>query len=168
MSDYRDWQHPEGGPPETAPDRLVDVFTAPWLEPDAPGPGTALDAAAAADGRWLAVAVLLVVIAVALYAWRRRRDLMLGLTLARLERAARRANAETSVRDLQDRTAVAVARWQHGGRAPRRDRLSPPWSDWVRRLDHARFGAAPAEDLRELAEQLRQMRRAVWRRGASR
>ena len=166
MSDYRDWQHPEGGPPETAPDRLVDVFTAPWLEPDATGASAAVDAAVT-DGPWLAVVGALVVVAVALYAWRRRRDLMLGITLARLERAARRANAETSVRDLQDRTAVAVARWQHGGRAPRRDRLSPPWSDWVRRLDHARFGTRPSTDPAELAGLLRQMRRAAWWWGAS-
>jgi len=86
----------------------------------------------------------------------------LGVALARLERAARRTGTGTSLRDLQDRTAVAVARWQHGGQAPRRDQLSPPWSDWVRRLDHARFGAAPASNPMELAEQLRRMRRAVW------
>jgi len=166
MSDYRDWQHPEGGPPETAPDRLVDVFTAPWLEPGVDGPAAAL-VGVSADWHWLAVLGVLVVIAVALYAWRRRRDLILGVALARLERAARRTGIGTSLRDLQDRTAVAVARWQHGGQAPRRDQLSPPWSDWVRRLDHARFGAAPASNPMELAEQLRRMRRAVWRRGAS-
>lgn len=166
MSDYRDWQHPEGGPPETAPERLVDVFTAPWLDPAAGPPSTALDAAAA-DGRWLAIVAALAVVAVVIFAWRRRRDLRLTVTLTRLERAARRSDAGTSLRDLQDRTAMAIARWQHGGRAPRRDRLASPWSDWVRHLDHARFGTEHADDPRELIEQLRRMRRAVWRRGVS-
>lgn len=167
MSDYRDWRHPEGGPPETAPDRLVDVFTAPWLDPAAGGPAAAIDAAST-GGRWLVVVAALGVIALIVYAWRRRRDLRLGLTLARLERAARRADAQASLRELQDRTAVAIARWQHGGRAPRRNRLAPPWSEWLRRLDHARFGSDLAGGPAELAEQLRAMRRAVWRGGVSR
>ncbi|MCL7744893.1 hypothetical protein LV476_08085 [Guyparkeria hydrothermalis] len=167
MSDYRDWQHPEGGPPETAPERLVDVFTAPWLDPAVSGPAAAIDAAAA-DGRWFAVVALLVAIAVAIYAWRRRRDLVLGVTLARLERAARRAGRDTSLRELQDRAAMAIARWQYGGQAPRRDRLVAPWSGWVSQLDHSRFDAGRAGDPAELAEQLRRMRRAVWRRGERR
>lgn len=167
MSDYRDWRHPEGGPPETAPERLVDVFTAPWLDPAAGGPAAAMDAAAA-DGRWFVAVALLGVIAVAIYAWRRRRDLVLGMTLARLERAARRAGRDTSLRELQDRAAMAIARWQYGGRAPRRDRLAAPWSGLLRDLDHARFDAARAGDPAELAEQLRVMRRAVWRRGERR
>ncbi|MDG4868364.1 hypothetical protein P8631_10175 [Guyparkeria sp. 1SP6A2] len=167
MSEYRDWRHPEGGPPETAPDRLVDVFTAPWLEPGASGPASALEGAAA-DGRWLVVLVVLVVIVVALYVWRRRRDLMLGIALARLERAARRADAGTSLREMQDRTATAIARWQYGGRAPRRDRLAPPWSEWVRHLDHARFGSGSPGNATDLAEQLRSMRRAAWRGGGPR
>ena len=164
MSEYRDWQHPEGGPPEAAPERLVDVFTAPWLEPNATDPAAAVSVAAG-DGRWFAAIVLLLVIAAALYLWRRRRDLMLDIALRRIERAARRPGGAASLRELQDRTAMAIARWQHGGQAPRRDRLAPPWSEWVRHLDHARFGAGQRADPRELADELRRMRRAVWRRG---
>ncbi|KTG16636.1 MULTISPECIES: hypothetical protein [unclassified Guyparkeria] len=165
MSEYRDWQHPEGGPPETAPERLVDVFTAPWLDPAAVPPTTGVDAAAA-DGRWLAVVAILAVLAVAMVAWRRRRDLRLALTLLRLERLARRTDAGASLRSLQDRTAMAIARWQHGGQAPRRETLPPPWSDWMHRLDHARFATGRTAEPREFAEQLRRMRRALWRRGA--
>jgi len=166
MSEYRDWQHPEGGPPETAPDRLVDVFTAPWLDTAAGSPAAALGAAST-DGRWLVALGALVAGLVLIQVWRRRRDLVLAVTLARLERAARRLGAGASLRGLQDRAAVAVARWQHGGRAPRRDRLSPPWSDWVHQLDHARFATIPADDPAELAAQLRRMRRALWRRRIS-
>lgn len=167
MSDYRDWQHPEGGPPETAPEDLVDVFTAPWLDEPTAGPGAALGNASG-SGFWIGVIVVLLVLLLLLVAWRHRRDLVLAFRLQRLERAARRTTSPSSLRELQDRTVTALARWQHGGRAPRRDRLPEPWSSWLRELDHGRFGAPDGEGAAALADRLRSMRRALWRTGGAR
>ncbi|MFA7522632.1 MAG: hypothetical protein WCY71_06915 [Halothiobacillaceae bacterium] len=161
MSEYRDWQHPEGGPSEAAPESLVDVFTAPWLD-QATGGVLAPTAAVGGGGRWLAIVLALLVLALLIAAWRRRRDLVLAARLWRLERAARRLDGAFSLRELQDQSMVAIARWQHGGRAPRRDRLAGPWSDWVRVLDHQRFGHDRG-DAAALAAHLRAMRRALWR-----
>lgn len=173
MSDYRDWRHPPGGPPETAPDRLVDVFTAPWLDPGT-GAAQAAREVMAADGAWIAGLALLAVLlaGLAALAWRRRRAWRLAFTLARLERTARHARSDESLREIGDRAVVAIARWQYGGRAPRRDRLDAPWSDWVRQLDHARFAPARTDERSErigrLAEQLRRMRRELRASGGRR
>ncbi|HER35271.1 MAG TPA: hypothetical protein ENO19_07365 [Halothiobacillaceae bacterium] len=166
MSEYRDWLHAPGGSPETAPERLVDVFTAPWLQTTA-GPADLAGVSSSTEG-WLLGLVLFTVLLVLLggLAWRCRREWRLGLTLARLERAARRADRSVSVRALQDRAVIAIARWQHGGVAPRRDRLPPSWAAWVRRLDHQRF-APDKDDPRQLADELRRMRQTIrWRGGA--
>lgn len=173
MSAYRDWLHPPGGPPETAPDRLVDVFTAPWLDPGT-GAVQAAREVVAGDGAWIAgLALLAVLLAVlAALAWRRRRAWRLAVTLARLERTARHARSDESLREIEDRAVVAIARWQYGGRAPRRDRLDAPWSSWVRQLDHARFAPARTDDPRllagRLAGQLRGMRRQLRASGGTR
>lgn len=161
MSEYRDWQHPEGGPSEAAPESLVDVFTAPWLD-QATGGVLAPTAAVGGGGRWLAIVFALLALVLLIAAWRRRRDLVLAARLWRLERAARRLDGAFSLRELQDQSTVAIARWQHGGRAPRRNRLARPWSDWVRVLDHQRFGHDRG-DAAALAAHLRAMRRALWR-----
>lgn len=164
MSDYRDWQHPPGAAPEAAPDRLVDIYTVPGLIE----PGSAPSVTAAPDAglpviAWLLPLVLLLVLAAA-WVWRRRRDLRLAWALRRLERRCRQGGAD-AVRGCADALIVAIGRWQHDRTGPRRERLSAPWSGWVREVDHARFGATLEADW--LAGRLRRMRRQALRRGGS-
>src|SRR5690554_4103826 len=159
MSEYRDWLHPEGGPSEAAPESLVDVFTAPWLD-QAAGGVFSPTAAVGSGGRWLAIVLALLVLVLLIAAWRRRHDLLLAIRLWRLEQAARRSDGAHSLRELQDQSMVAIARWQHGGRAPHRDRLAGPWPGWVRALDHQRFGPDGGDAI-VFAAGLRVMRRAL-------
>ena len=164
MSGYRDWQHPPGAAPEAAPERLIDIYTVPGLiEPgSAPVVAAGPEAGLSLIGWLLPLAVLLVLAGG--WAWRRRRDLRLAWALRRLERRCR-ARADTA-RACADALVTVIGCWQHGRLAPRRDKLAAPWSDWVREIDHARFGATLDADW--LAGRLRRMRRrALTHRGTA-
>ncbi|WP_322521411.1 hypothetical protein SR882_00530 [Guyparkeria halophila] len=168
---YRDWHHPDGGLPEQAPEGLVDIYTAPWLvqrAADAPVP--------ADEGSlvWLAGVVIALVLLFGWWLSRHRSELRLWWTLWRLERQAAHVVDAAGRRALQDDVIRAIGRWQHGGRAPWRERLAEPWSAWVREIDHARFGqgsgdagADPDSWRDSLGKRLRAMRRAVWREEAA-
>ncbi|MFP4251600.1 MAG: LPXTG cell wall anchor domain-containing protein [Guyparkeria sp.] len=167
---YRDWTHPDGDLPEQAPEGLVDIYTAPWLA----ARETAESGASSGDEAslaWLVVLAVVLLLLLGWWAWRRRADLRLWWTLWGLERRSRQVGDAAGWRDLQDRVVGAIGRWQHGGRAPRRDRLAEPWSAWVREIDHERFAqrteTVPDARRASLAARLRTMRRAVWRREAS-
>lgn len=166
MSGYRDWQPLPGSLPEGAPDRLVDAY----IIPDLIDPGAAKAPPPAAEAglspAWLLVIVLLVIVAGG-WLWRHRREWRLARELRRLERSCRRSDP-ARLRAQADAAIAAIGRWQHGRPAPLRDRLAAPWSDWVREMDHARFGGDPALDAEWLAARLRLMRRRVWRRGTGR
>ncbi|RRQ24382.1 hypothetical protein D5687_02735 [Guyparkeria sp. SCN-R1] len=165
---YRDWAHPSGGLPEQAPEGLVDIYTAPWLVQRAG------DASAPADEgslAWLMVVAIALLLLAGWWLWRHRGDLRLWWALWQLERQSARVIDAAGERALQDEVIRAIGRWQHGGRAPWRERLAEPWSAWVREIDHARFGrqsvhSRPAPDSWRTAvvERLRAMRRALWRR----
>lgn len=162
---YRDWTHPNGALPETAPEGLVDVYTAPWLAQRAGEMPTPADEGSLAGLAGGAVVLLLLV---GWWFWRHRAELRLWWALWRLEREASRIVDAAARRALQDEVIRAIGRWQHRGRAPWRQRLPEPWSVWVREIDHARFGhsleQAPDAWRNSVVERLRAMRRAVWRR----
>lgn len=159
---YRDWYHPDGGLPEQAPEGLVDSYAAPWLVQRAGETAIATNDGSSAWVVGVALVALALLALAGWWAWRHRAALRLWVTLRRLER---RASAEMDAggrRELLDELVAAIGAWQHGGRAPWRDRLAEPWSAWVREIDHGRFGGAgDAPDA--LVWRLRSMRREVWR-----
>jgi len=165
MSGYRDWKPLPGAAPEGAPDRLVDVYTIPGLIDPGGAEATPGVAEAGLSPLWLLPLVLLLIVAVG-WLWRRRRDLQLTRELRRLERSCRRSEP-ARLRAWADAVVVAIGRWQQGRPAPYRRRLASPWSDWVREIDHARFGGDPALDADWLVARLRLMRRELWRRGGA-
>ncbi len=159
---YRDWHHPDGGLPEQAPEGLVDIYTAPWLVQRA---GEAPGAAPDGSPTWLLVAVAALLVLLVLggwWAWRHRAALRLWMRLRRLERRASRPLDAGARRTLLDELIAAIGEWQHGGRAPWRERLAEPWAAWVREIDHGRFGGA-GDPPDALVERLRAMRREAWR-----
>jgi HAMP domain-containing protein len=164
VSDYRDWEHLPGEPPEGAPEGLVDVYHVPGLiEPGGSWPApTGATGEAAVSLLWSLPLILLVAVA-AMRLWRRRRVRRLAAELGRLERVCRRGDGlrPDDLRALADAAVVAIGRWQHGRSGPVRARLAAPWDERVRELDHARFGARPALEAGWLAERLRRMRREL-------
>lgn len=164
---YREWQHPDGALPEAAPEGLIDVYAAPWLADQAVPPGSVpSDGGALLWG--LAAAAFVLLLLLAGWLWHRRGDLRLAVVLWRLERDAAKAVSPADLRAVQDRLVTAIGRWQHGRSAPQRGRLRPPWSAWVREIDHARFGRNDAAGQETLVKRLREMRRSLWRaQGAS-
>ncbi|MGM0517946.1 MAG: hypothetical protein ACQER6_10145 [Pseudomonadota bacterium] len=166
MSGYRDWEPLPGSLPEGAPDRLVDAYTIPGLIETGAEEVPPAAAEAGLSPAWLLPLVLLVIVA-GWWLWRRRRELRLARELRRLERSCRRSEP-AQLRARADGVIVAIGCWQHGRPAPQRDRLAAPWSDWVREIDHARFGSDPALDADWLVTRLRLMRRQLWQRGGAR